>query len=369
MSINVFDTFKILTVIATFGCVCACSTSTPDRESVAVPDDSATVTIEEPAPVTPEPAPPKPEDIIAQATAEVEAQKQESAGSAESAVASENDSGWQSVSEPDATPAVPLPEAEEKPEEVTETMTVQPEPEAVERSVVEALPTASDEIDMDAYWAKSYPRVQVRTGDESANDESFAAYLTQLREVIRNRDLDALGALVDEDQVLATASGQRGMLAMIETWDLALHPRRSPFWRKLQDAVDGGCQWDEDEGTFSAPAFMFHSKYGKQLLDEHILPQHRAVITGQRVRVRSQPSLQGEVLAELSWEVVKLSGPADPATMTEIGGSRYPWYPIVLPDGQRGFCYGKYIRPLHFLRATFGMVGGEWKLIAFPTAE
>lgn len=219
-------------------------------------------------------------------------------------------------------------------------------------------------VDWDAYFKKEYPRVKVSPSDESATNPEFKTFVNQFKSAVMRRDLDALEPMIDTDNIVC-GDGESGMLAFVKQWDLAFQPRQSPVWRQFSTALDAGCAWEEDEQAFVAPAYKFKSKYARDLLDESIFPEHQAVITGRRVRVRSLPNLSGEIVEELSYEVVKVMGPPDSSTMTQISGAKAPWFEIELFDGRTGFVWGGFVRPLNIGRAVFRQAGGEWKLVEF----
>ena len=216
---------------------------------------------------------------------------------------------------------------------------------------------------------RGYTRVSIRMADQTSRAPEFRAFRERLEQAIAQRDLDGLVQCVATERIVSEPDGVPGMASFLEHWDLTHSPKRSAIWRALKEALRYGCGYDEATDAFAAPQLVLGNPYAAEILDRQIDQADRAIITGIQVNVRSTPSLRGEQVGQLSYEVVKVLGSPDPATRQTIGGEAHPWWEVVLPSGERGFVFGKYVRPWNDYRARFEKVDGEWKLARFARIE
>lgn len=218
--------------------------------------------------------------------------------------------------------------------------------------------------DRQAYLAREYPRVRIRTG--ASADPAIQPFLQELNSAIAARNVDALLALIDRTGIEGPG-GERGAEAFVARWGLTYDARTSPLWSRLAEALALGVTPAAAGAPtgFHAPAIGFTTDLSDEILDRNIRPGDRLLVLGQQVRVRAEPSTKGEMLAEVGWEVIKAAGPFDLATATTIGDETHPWWPVALPDGRRGWIWGKYVRPWLAERADFAQVDGQWRLVRF----
>jgi hypothetical protein len=228
---------------------------------------------------------------------------------------------------------------------------------------------ASAGMDRETYLALPYPRIKVSRCDEADRDPAFQETLTGLQAAIARRNLDGLLAVIATDRIVGAPGGEAGMAGFLTHWQLTYAPRQSPLWSALSESLDLGIGYDEASGTYHSPCLRAAVPYVEQIMDKNIDPDDRALINGAQVNVRSEPSLDGETLAQLSYEIVKLAGEPDPATSQTIGGQTHPWWPITLYDGKRAHVYGKFVRPWKSNEARFEKIDGTWKLTRFAPRE
>lgn len=241
----------------------------------------------------------------------------------------------------------------------------QPRVEVAPAPVVTPEATPTPRVDREAYLSKPYPRMQIRIQDETARDPGFKAYRDQLDQALAQRNLEALRKLIDTDAIVTDPGGKPGMTTFLEHWKLTYNVRESEIWTKLADTMRLGAKAVPDKAQFTAPAIGLATEGAEGVLDKNIDPADRGMIVGSDVNARAEPSTGSESLGKLSFEIVRIAAPLDPANVKTIGDETHPWYQIVLPDGKRAWVWGKYMRPWNDYRATFRKTGDQWKMIAF----
>ena len=93
-----------------------------------------------------------------------------------------------------------------------------------------------------------------------------------------------------------------------------------------------------------------------------------AAVTGSSVRVRSRPSLDGEVLATVSYEIVRPFFEKE-AKVSMINDEKWPWLKVQLHDGTYGYIFGKYVRSSIDYRVGFEKKSEGWKIIFFIAGD
>jgi hypothetical protein len=153
------------------------------------------------------------------------------------------------------------------------------------------------------------------------------------------------------------------MAGFLTHWKLTYAPRNSAIWDELGEALALGVGYDEKQQAFFAPCVRMATPYAEKILQENIPPKDRAIVTGVMVNARAQPNTSGEVVEQLSHEIVKLAGEPDPDSRQTIAGQTHPWWPIALYNGKKAYVWGKYLRSWNAYEARFEKVGDAWKLV------
>lgn len=218
-------------------------------------------------------------------------------------------------------------------------------------------------IGQEAYLKQGYPRIKVMAVDESAQDAGFQAFYAALKMAVAARDLDGLMTMIDPGRIVSAPGQPAGMTTFVTQWSLTYNPRRSELWTRLGDVLEMGVA--QRDAAFESPGFGYASPLAEGILDEQIDPEDRAVIRGKQVRLRSAAGLQGEVLDELTWEIVKVVEAPAARNETRSGNKLYPWWEVVTYSGQRGFVYGKLLQAAVDDTARFEQVDGQWKIVRF----
>ncbi|RMH74048.1 MAG: SH3 domain-containing protein [Cyanobacteria bacterium J007] len=98
----------------------------------------------------------------------------------------------------------------------------------------------------------------------------------------------------------------------------------------------------------------------------------QAIVVGENVNVRSQPTLESEAIASVSNAVVTRDREEAENMQQASGGEIDPidgWTPVILAGDRQGYIYNRYVyTPLDY-RVLFGQVEGNWQILAMPGGE
>jgi hypothetical protein len=206
--------------------------------------------------------------------------------------------------------------------------------------------------------AMAAPRRPIVIRNEINSDASFKQFATKLNQAIRDRDAKYVASVLPKNQL------PLGFGRPIKIADLQLNNPDSFFWGILEYTMANGCAksllpnsqvWlcstisDDFQRRYPAPP----NSQGV----EHLVNQ--VVVLGQNVNVRSRPSLNGQVIGQLSNEVVmrnlKAEGVFDRNPL--IG-----WTPVILPNGKTGFVNNRYAYfPLGYTLQV-EKVNNQWRI-------
>lgn len=210
-----------------------------------------------------------------------------------------------------------------------------------------------------------FPPAKLEPINESKQNAELRNMLKDLLEVIDNKDVEGLKQYVDTN-VKISFGAEYGLNDFIEMWDLDLKPKKSLLWQELKNAIILGGTFDEDnQNAYYTPYIFtrFPDKYD---------PFTYAVITGNKVNIRSKPSTKGKVVAQLTHDVVKVvSYDKDFGKQTQtIGDQTHTWQKIQMPNGTFGYVWGKFCRTGVDYRAGFAKVRDEgWKMTFFLAGD
>ncbi|HWM91224.1 MAG TPA: SH3 domain-containing protein [Thermoanaerobaculia bacterium] len=184
--------------------------------------------------------------------------------------------------------------------------------------------------------------------DEAVRDPALFAFRAQLQAAVARHDSEAVLAAVHPN-IKNSFGGDDGIDAFKRIWKLPGHD--SPLWDELGTVLAlGGAFHDSD--TFAAP-------YVYQRWPERFDSFEHVAVLGTGVRVRSEPGLNGRILTSLSFDVVRLDGPA--------GDSG--WTRVKLRDSRTGYISSRYVRSPVDYRALFEKADGRWRLAFFVAGD
>jgi Bacterial SH3 domain len=185
--------------------------------------------------------------------------------------------------------------------------------------------------------ATAVPRRPLGIPNQAQSDPSFAQFSTQLNQAIRDRNANYVTSVLPA-QTLPIGYGRPSSIAALKLGD-----RNSRFWGILDYATRPGCapsQLDAKVWLCAPVAQTLLRQYPAPTNQDNLQYQlSQVVVVGQNVNVRSQPSLNGRVIGQLSNEVVVIN---PQAKGVYDANPLVGWTPVVLPDGNSGYVNNRF---------------------------
>lgn len=205
-------------------------------------------------------------------------------------------------------------------------------------------------------------RGKVNPADAALQDTLFFIFREHLKEVIADKNI--FGLLPHVHQDIKTGFGaENGLQSFIQMWELD-SPEKVPqsrLWSTLKSVLLLG-------GDFSGGGSYFEAPYLGPCWPADAEPYEYGAVTGAGVRLRGGPSLNTQIIKNLSYDLVKYIE-TTPIEET-IGGETHPWVKVQLVDGTEGFLYGKFYRsPLDFRAGFQQSPDGQWKMVSLLAGD
>jgi len=204
--------------------------------------------------------------------------------------------------------------------------------------------------------AGTFKTVTVPAVDEASKDASFVAFRDALRDAVAKRDVEAVLRIVDPE-IKCGFGGEDGKDNFINAWNLAVKPAESMLWRELGEVLRLGGRFEDSNGDK-----QFIAPYTFLDMPDEFDSFENAIVVGDGVRVREAPRASSAQIAKVDRIVVRAYPEAE-LVEEEINGEKFPWRAVGLPDGRKGFIWGKFVRMPVETRAGFSKKSGEWKMV------
>lgn len=200
--------------------------------------------------------------------------------------------------------------------------------------------------------------------DQAPANPDFLDFRKKLQMAIAQKDTQYLLEHVDDEIKPSIADGE-GKDFFIEMWGLGENAQQSEIWNELDEILKlGGIFHEKELTSFSAP-YVFQ-------LDEMDMVTEELVI-GSGVRLRKQPGSAGEVVSQLSYEVVKLApinwDKPEPVISEEIAGETHLWQKVITRANDTGFVYSKYLRSPIDMRVRFVQKPEGWRMVSMLAGD
>ncbi len=223
-------------------------------------------------------------------------------------------------------------------------------------------------------------RKPIDLSDEVEPGSEFDSFRQELRQAVTERNAYFIRSILPADGISLGFNTPRG----IE--DMGLENPDGRFWSLLEKAIANSCAAEAgdnyppvDPGTkvwiCSNVAKEFDRQYPAPPFSGQDWELNHVIVVGRGVNVRSRPSLNSKVISRLFNEVVKLDREtAEKQWQEEVEKGRevdpiYGWTPVIIPNGEKGYVYNRYIYGPLENRAVFGKVAGEWHLLSMPGGD
>lgn len=209
----------------------------------------------------------------------------------------------------------------------------------------------------------AYPRHPFVLEDEAEPGTDFFEFRQQLRQIVRDRDAQAIRSIALPEINLTFGP-------TIALDDLEIDNPDALFWQRLDRAMATGCATlppiqPGDSLTWACP-HVFAAQPSGSDFDSYT----HIFIIAENVNVRAEPNLDSPVVGVVSHEIVKYDSqvPVNPSTR-ELGETSDGWKPIILSNGERGFVSSRYAYSPIGYRAVFVRVDGEWRMQTFIVGD
>lgn len=228
--------------------------------------------------------------------------------------------------------------------------------------------------------AQATPRQPILLQDQIPPGSAFDQFRSQFRQAVRDRNVAFVRGLIPANGVAI------GFGVPQSADQLGLENPNSRFWGVLEKAIGQGCaaanRSDYANADANSPVWIcpnvteaFYRQYPNPSTAPGIEYEiSRAIVVGDRVNVRAQPSTNSAVVGVLSNEIVQFDQQAWENFPPDQREARLlqpieSWTPVILPSGQRGFVFNRYVyRPLGE-RLVLGQMSGTWKILYIPAGD
>lgn len=176
--------------------------------------------------------------------------------------------------------------------------------------------------------------------------EGSGRFRRLLSAAVEARDADVIAALAAEDVKLdfGGAQGRAELRRRLADDSLGL-------WDELDALMTLGCSANK-QGGITIP-WYFDQEMGQ--LD----PFESWLVTGENVPVHTGPAADGDPVASVSWDVVKIP----------MLNPQEPFQPVVLPDETAGYIATDKLRSLIDYRLIASSRNGRWRITSFVAGD
>jgi hypothetical protein len=202
--------------------------------------------------------------------------------------------------------------------------------------------------------------------DEASKDASFLTFRAKLIAAAEKKDVKHILGILDPG-ITSSFGGHEGIADFKEFWKI--NDKNSRFWEEFLRVMKNGGRFDGEgrnkTNSFTAP-YLFTSTLPSNCDSFDCLG-----IFGNNVNLREQPNTNARVVAQLSYNVVKIDEEA--AIKLKTGPSEwdwvYDWHKVETLGSQKGWVKAEYVRRPEDYRAGFEKKGGVWKMTFFVAGD
>jgi hypothetical protein len=198
--------------------------------------------------------------------------------------------------------------------------------------------------------------------DEGKTDASFSAFRQKTLEAARRRDAKYILSIVDTN-IRNTFGDSNGIEEFKKMWKL--DSPQSEFWDEFIIVLEhGGAFWKRPGAPKNQ---IFQAPYTFTEFPEDLDAIEHQAIFGNNVNLRSKPEANAPVVANLSYNIVKVD--FENSVKDKAKEEKYTWLKIETLGGKKGFVSAGYVRSPVDYRAVFEKRNGKWKLVTFVAGD
>jgi hypothetical protein len=195
--------------------------------------------------------------------------------------------------------------------------------------------------------------------DEAEKDASFKVFRDKLIGAVKKRDAKYVLSIVDP-KIQNGFGGYDGIANFRKQWKI--DSPKSELWNELLFALTNG-------GAFmrGGKTKIFAAPYVYSNFPDDLDAFEYSAIIGENVRLRAKPDTGAPVVANLSYNIVKVD--YQNSVESKPNSGKYTWLRVEIPGGEKGFVSEKFVRSSIDYRAGFEKKGGQWKMIFFLAGD
>lgn len=197
--------------------------------------------------------------------------------------------------------------------------------------------------------------------DEGTQNISFSQFRSKLINAVKKKDKKYLYSVLDPN-IKISFGGDAGIADFKKIWEI--DKPNSEVWKELLLVLNNGGTFTQENGKRTE---QFCAPYTFTSFPEDLDAFEYNVIFGNNVRLREKPNLSSDIIAKLSYNILKIDFENSIQIPAESG--RFVWYKVETLGGLKGFVSADYVRSPISYRACFEKQKGVWKMTAFIAGD
>ncbi len=197
----------------------------------------------------------------------------------------------------------------------------------------------------------------VKPVDKAKESKSFLDFRTKLMAAVERKDSKFIYSILDP-HIELSFGGEHGVADFKKIW--TPEKKDSAFWKEFLKVITHGGDFigrsNNRLSSFAAP--YLHTSW-----PDDIDPFENWVIFGNNVNLREKPSMDGNVIEQLSYNVVIVK---DKVMKNE---DEADWIKVETLGGKTGWIKAEYVRSAIDYRAGFEKKRGVWKMTFFIAGD
>lgn len=202
----------------------------------------------------------------------------------------------------------------------------------------------------------------VKPVDEASQDASFLAFRDKLVASAERKDLKYVQSIMDP-KIELSFGGDTGLAGFRRVWK-----KPADIWPEFLAVIKNGGRF-VGEGknklnSFSAPYLFLDMPEDLDIFEYY-------AVFGSNVNLRQAPKGDAPVIAQLSYNIVKIDEPSAVRRKTGPGEYdwTYDWYQVETLGGQKGWIKAEFVRSSVDFRAGFEKKRGRWVMTFFLAGD